>query len=113
MELNGAFSNPFERDNSLLKRLVELQRRLLGSASSHPREPRRRAPRVKPMHETISRVLEQAGRPMRTNEIHESVEQLHGHTVLRTTLKAALADGTAASQPRFRRVRYGVYELAG
>jgi hypothetical protein len=35
-----------------------------------------------------------------------------GRLLPRTTLKAALAPGVAGDSPRFRHVRYDVYELA-
>jgi len=47
---------------------------------------------------------------MRATEIHVAAELLAGESLRWTSVKAALAAGTAAKPQRFRRVRYGVYE---
>ncbi len=64
------------------------------------------------MLETITLVLEQAGRPMRTREIHTAAEKLAGEPLLWTSVKAALAAGTSSTSPRFNRVRHGTYQSA-
>jgi hypothetical protein len=113
MELNGAFPNPFASDKSLLMRLTQLQRRLLTSAAVSPRQPRPTPARVSPVLEMITLVLQRIGRPMRACEVHAAAEKLAGEPFRWTSVKAALAAGAAARPQRFRRVRYGVYELAG
>ena len=62
--------------------------------------------------EKAARVLEKAEGPMRAREIHAAAEQLAGGTLHWTSVKAALAAGVCGGRPRFRRIRYGVYELA-
>jgi len=60
---------------------------------------------------TVTRVLEQADRPMRACEIHASAQELVGHTLRWTSVKAALAAGARGASPRFERVRLGVYRV--
>jgi hypothetical protein len=78
-----------------------------------PRQPRPVPAKVSPVLETVRLVLEQAAEPMRVHEIHGTAEQLAGKSLLRTSVKAALAAGASGERPRFRRVRHGVYQLAG
>jgi len=60
----------------------------------------------------VRRVLERADEPMPVSEIHRAAEELAGGSLLRTSLKAALAAGTSGQSQQFRRVRHGVYEFA-
>jgi hypothetical protein len=62
--------------------------------------------------ETVTRVLELAGQPMRAREIHAAAELLTGQAVGWTSVKAALAAGTSSQRPRFQRVRHGIYQRA-
>jgi|SRR5581483_11388829 len=112
MDLNGALSNPFERHKLLLGRLPSLHHRLLALAAQSPRKPQPRLPRAIPLHEMITELLEQAGQPIPVSELREAIEQRLGRRLPRTTLKAALAAGLSGDRPRFRRQRYGVYEIA-
>jgi hypothetical protein len=59
--------------------------------------------------ETITLVLERADRPMQVSEIHTAAEERVGRTLLRTSVKAALAAGSAKDPPHFKRVHHGVY----
>jgi hypothetical protein len=63
--------------------------------------------------ETVRLVLEQAAQPMRVQDVHAAAEQLAGKSLLRRSVKAALAAGASSRRPRFRRVRHGIYQLAG
>jgi hypothetical protein len=45
-------------------------------------------------------------------EIHAAAEELAGEPLLWTSVKAALAAGTAGKSPRFQRICRGVYETA-
>ena len=110
LELNGAFSNPFDNHKPLLRRLSSLHRQLLDRAAERPQKPRQAPPRASPVLQTITLVLEQTPRPMRATEIHAAAERLAGESLRWTSVKAALAAGAAANPQRFRRVRYGVYE---
>jgi hypothetical protein len=69
--------------------------------------------KASPVLETITRVLEQAGRPMRVREIHSAAEALAGAPLQWTSVKAALSAGTLGALPRFTRVRHGIYRSAG
>ena len=64
------------------------------------------------MLETVTMVLELAGEPMRAREIHTAAEQPAGEPLLWKSVKAALSAGVMGKRPRFRRVRYGVYQTA-
>ena len=111
MELNGARSNHFASDKGLLRRLNELQRRLLHDAERHPREPRQAPPKASAVLGTITQVLKQAGQPMRAREIHSAAELLAGEPLRWTSVKAALAAEASGPSPRFTRVRRGLYEV--
>jgi len=110
LELNGARSNP--RAGVELSRVSALHDELLRKALVNPRKPRPVPPKVSPVLETVTLVLELAGEPMRARKIHAAAEQLAGEPLRWTSVKAALAAGMAGKSPRFRRVRHGVYQTA-
>jgi RHS repeat-associated protein len=89
MELNGARSNP--RLGVELSRLCALHDELLRKALANPREPRPALAKVSPVLETVTLVLELAGKPMRTREIHAAAEYLAGEPLLWNSVKSALA----------------------
>jgi hypothetical protein len=60
---------------------------------------------------TITRVLEEAEGPMRTQEIHAAAEQLSGEPLRWTSVKAALAAYANGYEPLFERVRRGYYRI--
>ena len=110
MELNGARSNPPVQVE--LARLVDLHGELLRTAATHPRLPRPAPARVSPVLETVTLVLEQAGRPMRACEIHAVAEQLAGTPLLSSSVKGTLAAYSCGEARRFRRMSRGVYQMA-
>ena len=110
MELNGARSNP--RLQLELSRLRSIHERLLATGAARPLKPRPSPPRPSPVLETITLVLAQAGRPMPAREIHAEAERFASKSLLRTSVKAALAVGASGERPRFRRVRHGLYQSA-
>jgi Arc/MetJ family transcription regulator len=61
---------------------------------------------------TVTRVVEEAGVPMRMSAVHAAVEQLLGAPVPRSTVNEALSTQSRGGDARFRRVRRGVYALA-
>jgi hypothetical protein len=67
---------------------------------------------VSPVLETVTMVLERVGKPMQAREIYAATCDLAGEPLLWKSVKAALARNVAGENPRFQRVRYGVYELA-
>jgi hypothetical protein len=110
MEHNGARSNPQAKVE--LARLAELRGRLVAKAAANPRQPRSAPAKTSPVLETITRVLEQADRPMRVREIHAVAKHLAGQPLLRSSVKGTLAACSSGDHPRFRRVSRGVYQLS-
>jgi hypothetical protein len=110
MEENGARSNPQAKVE--LARIAELCGRLLAKAAESPVLPRSAPPKLTPVLETVTRVLEQADRPLRAREIHEAAELLYGGTILWSSVKGTLANYSSGETPRFRRASEGGYELA-
>src|SRR5712691_10230820 len=102
MEGNGARSNP--RAKVELARLAELYGRLLAKAAVNPILPRSAPPRLSPVLETVTRVLEEAGRPLRACEIHAAAERLTGGPLLWPSVKGTLAGYSGGDAPRFRRI---------
>jgi hypothetical protein len=111
MELNGALSNPFVSEKSLLMSLDLLQSELLQAAADNPCKPRTAPPKPTPVLDLVILVLTHAGYPMRACEIHAAAEQAAGTSLLWPSVKAALAAGASGNRPRFRRVRRGVYTI--
>jgi hypothetical protein len=111
MELNGAFSNPFLSDKSLLTRLYELHRRLLETAAEHPWQARSAPSKTSPVLKTVTLVLALAGEPMQAREIHFAAEELLGKPVRWPSVRAALSAYAIGGDRRFRRVGHGRYEL--
>ena len=108
MELNGARSNP--RAGVELSRLGALHDELLRKALADPREPRPVPAKVSPVLETVTLVLERAGEPMRAREIHAAACELAGEPLRRSSVKGTLAAYASGSDPRFRRIRRGMYQ---
>ena len=84
---------------------------LLRKALANPREPRPVPAKVSPVLETVTLVLELAGKPMRAREIHAAACELVGEPLLWKPVKAALAANVTEEHPRFRRVHHGVYQF--
>jgi hypothetical protein len=111
MELNGALSNHLANHKAGLRRLSELQRRLLAKAATAPVMPRRVPGRPIPVLEIVTAVLELAGEPMRAREIHTAAVGLVGEAVRWSSVKGVLSAHTIGADRRFRRIRRGCYEL--
>jgi hypothetical protein len=61
---------------------------------------------------TITKALEMAGGPMQAREIHAAAEDILKATISHSSAKEALSAHARGSNPRFRRIRHGLYELA-
>jgi hypothetical protein len=109
MEHNGARSNPQAKVE--LTRLADIHSRLLTKAATNPRQPRSAPRKLSPVLETVTRVLEEAGRPLRACEIHKAAELLVGQPLLSSSVKGTLAAYSSGEGPRFRRVSRGIYQL--
>ena len=109
MELTGALLNP--RLQVELPRLVRLREdlRRCGNAELPARGIIRR--RQGAVLDAVATVLERAGGPMRVRDIHAEVERAFLDAVPFSSVNEALSTHAKGSQSRFRRVRYGVYEM--
>ena len=76
MEDNGARSNPHAKVE--LARLADRHSRLVAKALTNPVLPRCAPTKATPVLETLTRVLEEAGRPLRACEAHATAERLSG-----------------------------------
>ena len=108
MELNGARSNP--QAGVELSRVGALREELLRRALVSPREPRPAPAKVSPVLETVTMVLKRAGKPMRAREIHAAACELAGEPLRWSSVKRTLAAYASGSDPRFRRIRRGMYQ---
>jgi len=109
MDLNGARSNPQAKVE--LSRLAALHVRLVAKAAVNPILPRSAPRRLTPVLETVTRVLEEGGRPLRACDIHAAAERLAGGPLLWSSVKGTLAGYSGGYAPRFRRISRGAYEL--
>lgn len=100
MEPNGARSNPQVQVE--LTRLAGLHGRLLAKAAGNPTHLRSAPPKLSPVLETVTRVLEQADRPLRACEIHAAAERLACGPLLWSSVK-----GTLAAYFTFKLSRFG------
>ncbi len=62
------------------------------------------------MLEAVTTVFEGAGQPLRMRDIHARVEELLAAPIPFSSVNEALLTHTGGRNPRFRRLRYGVYE---
>ena len=62
------------------------------------------------MLETVTLVLKRVGKPMPAREIHAAACELVGKPLLWKSVKGTLAAYASGSDPRFRRIRRGMYQ---
>jgi len=112
MELTGALWNVLYNQGRLPK-LAALHRRLLAQppVTEVVRRPLRRRQGV--LLDAVTTVLELAGCPLRVREVHAAVEEFYGERVPFSSVNEALSTHARGDGGRFRRVRYGTYEMAG
>jgi hypothetical protein len=110
MELNGALWNLYNQGR--LPKLTALHRRLLARppVTEVVRRPLRR--RQGALLDAVTAVLEHAGCPMRVREVHAAIEEFYGERVPFSSVNEALSTHARGNGARFRRVRYGTYEMA-
>lgn len=63
--------------------------------------------------DAVTTVLELAGCPLRVREVHAAVEEFYGEKVPFSSVNEALSTEARRDGGRFRRVRCGIYEIAG
>ena len=76
--------------------------------AARPRALRRRQGAVL---DAVTRVLERRAEPMRVPEVHREVERELEEVVPFSSVNEALSSHGVGERSRFRRVRYGIYEL--
>ena len=64
-----------------------------------------------PHFRTFEFVLEPAGAPMRTREIHTAAEQLSGEPLRWNSVNGVLAAYAVGIEARFERIRHGYYQI--
>ena len=109
MELSGALLNPrLQVELPPLARLREVLGRRDGATPPARGTTRRRQGSVLA---AVATVLEGADGPMRVRDIHAEVERAFRDAVPFSSVNQALSTHANGCQSRFRRVRYGVYEM--
>jgi hypothetical protein len=111
MELSGALWNLYNQGR--LPRLAALHKRLLARMPETGVVGRPLRRRQGALLEAVTTVLELAGCPLRVREVHAAVEELYGERVPFSSVNEALSTHATGDRGRFRRVRYGTYDLAG
>lgn len=69
-------------------------------------------PGPSPVLETVTRVLEAAGKPMQAREIHAAAQELLGGALLWSSVKSCHAANVGTRAARFERVGRGRYQRA-
>jgi len=95
-----------------LPKLAALHQRLLARVPETEVVARPLRRRQGALLDAVTAVLERAGSPLRVREVHAAVEELHGERVPFSSVNEALSTHVRGDGARFRRVRYGTYEMA-
>ena len=111
MELSGALWNLYIQGR--LPKLAALHRRLLAQPPETEVVGRPLRRRQGVLLEAVTTVLELAGSSLRVREVHAAVEELWGERVPFSSVNEALSTHAKGDGGRFRRVRYGTYDMAG
>lgn len=110
MELTGALWNLYNQGS--LPRLAGLHNRLRGRVLETGVVGRPLRRRQGALLDAVATVLERAGRPLRVRDVHAAVEELYGEPVPFSSVNEALSAHANIDRGRFRRVRYGIYDMA-
>ena len=92
--------------------MVALHKRLLASMPETGVVGRPLRRRQGAILDAVIAVLERAGCPLRVREVHAAVEDLYGERVPFSSVNEALSSHAKGDGGRFRRVRYGTYDMA-
>jgi hypothetical protein len=112
MELNGALSNPFQRDKGLLLKVSYLYHKALERPeTSFKAPPAAKRGHAEAVRIALTEVLAEAGSDLRLSAIHERVEQRLGSTLSRTRFKDYVNDQSRGARPLLERLGYGRYRL--
>lgn len=111
MELSGALWNLYNQGP--LPRLAALHKRLLARVPETEVVARPLRRRQGALLDAVTAVLERAGSPLRVRDVHAAVEELYGERVPFSSVNEALSSHANSDEGRFRRVRYGTYDMAG
>jgi hypothetical protein len=109
MELNGALLNLFHPGR--LQAAAGVREKLAAGEADPAAEPRSLRRRQGAVLDAVTRVLERRAEPMRVREVHREVEREFGDVVPFSSVNEALSSHALGEDSRFRRVRYGIYEL--
>jgi len=111
VELNGALWNLSHQGR--LPRLGALHERLLARIPLTEVVARPLRRRQGALLDAVTTVLELSDCPLRVREVHAAVEELYREPVPFSSVNEALSSHANGEAGRFRRVRYGTYDLAG
>ena len=85
--------------------------KLLGGEADPAVQPRPLRRRQGAVLDAVTLVLERRAEPMRVREVHREVEREFDEVVPFSSVNEALSSHAVGERSRFRRVRYGIYEL--
>lgn len=87
----------------------ELHHLLQEKAKISPKWPRHSRPRPGEISKTIYEVLSDAPGPMRSKDVHKACEERLGRPVSISTVRSDLNVRSRGKQPKYIKVRFGVY----
>jgi hypothetical protein len=113
VELNGALSNPLERDKDLLARLTATRATLLRETEAlSEHEPRVLPARAHPVRAAVEGIVSRSTEPRRVRDVCAALVELGFEPLHPDSVRKTLHDGSRSAKPRFRRVGWGLYENA-
>jgi hypothetical protein len=112
MELNGALSNPLQRDKTLLLKVSKLYHTALARVGKSPQPPTTTArSHVRAVRRALVEVLAEAGSDLRLFELQRRVEERLGRELPRTRFKDYVNDQSKGRSPLLERLGDGRYRL--
>ena len=110
VELNGALSNAQATLESSLRRLLDLSRDILQKPPGRVLHDIR--PRPARVQAAVDAVVRSASLPIRVRDVCQAIEQLGIGPFDKASVRKTLHEGTRGTEPRFRRIAWGLYEPA-